>query len=87
MRRYVHRVVAWEPVPHFRDYLKYGIAVNGFGNLIAVRRSLHQAAIRQNSSELPCSLRAAQSARLPNPASDWVSLQQSALQQHQGFSD
>ncbi len=52
MRRCVHRVVAWEPVPHFRDYLKYGIAVNGFGNLIAVRRSLHQAATRQNSSAI-----------------------------------
>ena len=31
------RVIAWEPVPHFRDFFKYGVAVNGFGHLIQVR--------------------------------------------------
>ncbi len=28
------RVVAWEPVPHFRDFFRYGIALNNFSHLI-----------------------------------------------------
>ena len=31
------RVIAWEPVPHFRDFFKYAVAVNGFGHLIQAR--------------------------------------------------
>ena len=31
------RVIAWEPVPMFRDFFKYGVAINGFGHLIQVR--------------------------------------------------
>lgn len=31
------RVVAWEPVPQFRDFFKYGIAINRFEHLITVR--------------------------------------------------
>ena len=30
------RVIAWEPVPLFRDFFKFGIAVNGFQQLITV---------------------------------------------------
>ena len=32
------RVIAWEPVPIFRDFFKYGVAINGFGHLIQVPR-------------------------------------------------
>ena len=31
------RVIAWEPVPLFRDFFKYGVAINGLGHLIQVR--------------------------------------------------
>lgn len=34
------RVIAWEPVPIFRDFFKYGVAINGFGHLIQVRESV-----------------------------------------------
>lgn len=30
------RSVAWEPVPHFRDFFLYGIAINGFQHRIQV---------------------------------------------------
>ncbi len=30
------RVVAWEPVPHFRDFFLYAVALNGFQHLIQV---------------------------------------------------
>lgn len=33
------RVIAWEPVPLFRDFFKFGIAVNGFQQLITVGTS------------------------------------------------
>jgi len=33
-------VIAWEPVPHFRDFFKYAVAVNGFGHLIQARELL-----------------------------------------------
>jgi len=31
------RVVAWEPVPHFRDFFLYGVALNNFQHLVQVR--------------------------------------------------
>jgi hypothetical protein len=31
------RVVAWEPVPQFRAFLEYGLALNGFQSLVEVR--------------------------------------------------
>lgn len=32
------RVVAWEPVPHFRDFFLYGVALNNFQHLVQVAR-------------------------------------------------
>jgi hypothetical protein len=34
------RVIAWEPVPLFRDFFRFGIAVNGFEQLITVRSAI-----------------------------------------------
>lgn len=34
------RVIAWEPVPLFRDFFKYGVAINGFGHLIQASAAL-----------------------------------------------
>ena len=31
------RVIAWEPVPHFRAFMEYGLALNGLGTLVHVR--------------------------------------------------
>jgi hypothetical protein len=37
------RVIAWEPVPHFRDFFLYGVALNNFTHLIQVQHSLEHA--------------------------------------------
>ena len=31
------RVIAWEPVPRFRDFLEYGVALNNLSALVTVR--------------------------------------------------
>ena len=41
------RVIAWEPVPHFRDFFSYGVAVNGFENLIQVSKGLEAEGLRR----------------------------------------
>ena len=34
------RVIAWEPVPHFRNFLIYGQQLNAMEDLIAIRENV-----------------------------------------------
>ena len=34
------RVIAWEPVPHFRAFLEYAVALNNFTAMVEVRPSV-----------------------------------------------
>jgi len=43
------RVMAFEPVPHFRAFLEYTVALNGFGDLVDVR---HEVVSHETGKEL-----------------------------------